>query len=860
MPELLNTMPVKRQNLIHLSAKQNSGYNIAKKIFSVALLLIFCVQSASYASYTAEKENNSETLKGNISSIKEREKYNYNYIYDNDKAYNSRRSINAFENNYQNLTDNRLINTELSPIEKIFNGEENIKSGKILEQTGYDMFTGFNQLSGNSGGKVDNLYKLSIGEKITAYLSGDSVDVVSISGTGLLSPSIKTEVDSKGNIFIQGIGMFAAENKSLRELETEINSAAQKKYKNLKVQLTLASGQEFSAYVFGYVNRPGRVSISTNSSVFDALNAAGGVKKTGTLRNIQYTSQGRKRNIDLYDLAFAGKGEIPVIKPNDSIYVNKIGDVIALKNGVKVPGIYEIKSNENIDTIINYAGGFLAGTQTNDIILTSLDSGKKERVASDLLWEEAKNVKLNNGDLIEFRELYNTAENIVTLQGNIKHPATYAYKEGMRLSDILKDENELLEETFITQAVIKRISGGNNEAETIPVYLKEFFSGLNDPLLKPRDIINVYKNTNSNFVDVYGCINTPKHLTYTDDMKLSDIMTDIQFLESDIAGSAKPVAYKGNIEENEFKTLEEAKDDKNRLIPAENVAVEIISTDGTVKLHYLYDIMINSDKIKTIALKPEDKIFFRTLRNNEIIKKVKISGFVKHPGVYTFVAGKKLSDMIETAGGLTDEAELRGIVFLRTNLQGKQSALAYKNNERDIKLLEGRLASGYKQTSDDQKTKMDIIEKLKEEQENISSRYSGQIALNIKNNDLAGIDDSENISVQDGDDIYIPRMSDYVSIIGEVYNEQSFSYKEGENAKYYIKEVGGYTPNANKFRLYKVGINGRAVKITSRSPVEKGDIIVVPRKIAGNDWISPICSTLQALSSVFLMVFAIKKW
>ncbi len=808
-----------------------------KKVISFILVIIFCFQSSGFA-VAIEKEKNIPSLQD-----------------DN--------NINAFENNFQTNSDGNFISQKLSPIERVFNGKENETSGKMLLQVGYDMFTGINPLAGNSAGKIDNSYKLSIGEKVTVYLYGDSVDVMAISGTNLLNPMTKTEVDSKGNIFIQGVGMFKAENKSLHELEEEANSVAQKKYQNLKVRLTIASGQEFSAYVFGQVNNPGRVTISSNSSVFDAVNAAGGVKKTGTLRNIQYSGGGKKQNIDLYQIIMTGKSEIPVIKPNDSIYIGKIGDVIALKNGVKIPGIYEIKNDENIEKIIDYAGGLLVGTQTNDIILTSLDNTLKQRIASDLLWQDAKNTKLKNGDLIEFRDSYNEAENVVILQGNIKHPSTYAFKEGMRLSDVLKSEDELLEETFINQAVIRRVSGKNNEIETIPVFLKDFFAGKKNPILKPRDVINIYKNTNSSFIDVYGCINTPKHLAYTDNLKLNDVMTDLQFLESnakDNGDSEKPIAYKGSIEENEFKSVEKTDESENKIIPAENIAVEIISSDGTIKLYYLYDIMINSDKIKTIALNPDDKVFFRTLRNNEIIKKVKISGFVKNPGVYTFVSGKKLSDMIELAGGLANEAELRGIVYLRTNLQGKQAALAYKNNDRDIKLLEGRLASGYKQTSEDQKSKMELIEKLKEDQQNIASKYSGQIALNIHSNDLTQIDESENILVQDGDDIYIPRVSDYVSIIGEVYNEQSFSFKEGEAASYYIKEVGGYTPNANKFRLYKVGINGRAVKITARSPIEKGDIIVIPRKIAGNDWIGPICSTLQAISSVFLIMFAIKKW
>ena len=97
-------------------------------------------------------------------------------------------------------------------------------------------------------------------------------------------------------------------------------------------------------------------------------------------------------------------------------------------------------------------------------------------------------------------------------------------------------------------------------------------------------------------------------------------------------------------------------------------------------------------------------------------------------------------------------------------------------------------------------------------------------------------------------------------MLGEVYNEQSCIYSKGSKVKKYIKEVGGYTPNANRFRLYKVGVNGRAEKVHMRTAVAPGDTIVVPRRISGNDWITPICQTLQGLASIFIMAFAINKW
>ena len=764
----------------------------------------------------------------------------------------------AFENNYQAEARENSFKS-LSPIEKLFNNSDSAKADKIIRQVGYDIFSSSGG-QGQSAGKFGNSYKLNVGEKVNVYLYGDSVDIMAISGANLLNPMTKTEVDSKGDIFIQGIGVVKAENRTLGEVENSINSLAAQKYKSLKVKLTVSTGNEFSVFVYGQVNRPGKVVIGNNSTIIDALGAAGGVKKTGTLRNIQYTTGSKVKSVDLYKAIFMGNDNNIVLRANDKIFVDSIGKVVAFKNGVSTPGIYEVANNENLEQLIKYAGGLLPVTQTTSVTMTRLDNKTNERVAMNLSWTNAKTTVLQSGDTVEFRKLYNEVENVVTIQGNIKHPATFAYKEGMRLSDILRSEYELLEETFINQAVIRRVSGQDNQITTIPVFLQEFFSGMNDPVLQPRDIISVYKNTNSQFVDVYGCINMPKHLTYKPNMTLKDVLTDIQFIESDMAQNHESaVNYKHEPQQGEVR-LNATTQNANRLIPTENVAVEITSPSGDTQLYYLYDIMINSDRIKNIVINPEDKIFFRTLRGNEVMKTVKISGFVKHPGVYSFVEGKRLTDIIETAGGLTSDAELRGIVFTRASLRNKQIDIALKNNDKDIQMLKGRVAGGFKQDKDDKQTKLDLINILENSEEEIVKNYTGQISLNIEKNDIKSISNADNLFVQDGDDIYIPRISNHVTVMGEVYNEQAFVYKKGTKAKYYIKKVGGYTPNANKFRTYKVSVNGRAKKIGKNAKIEPGDTIIVPRKIAGNDWIAPVCSALQGFGSLFVMIFGISKW
>ena len=830
-----------------------------KRIICLIVLVMFCFEPVAFAASSPQFVSVSEKRVENV------------------QKQDNHGNLDAFENNYQDVVDSKIQQKiDLSPVERLFNDKDVEVSGNPLLQAGYNLFSSSTSSSSSTTGKFDSNYKLNIGEKVTVYLYGDSIDVMAISGASVLNPTTRTEVDSKGFLFIQGLGLVKAENRTIGDVESEVNKLASQKYKNLKVRLTVSSGQDFSVFVYGQVNKPGKVMVGNNSSILEALNAAGGVKKTGTLRNITYTSNNKTKQVDVYEALFAGNDNGIILRPNDKIFVTGIGSVVAIKNGVATPGIYEIKEGETLQKIVNYAGGLLPSTQVTEVTLLSLDTASMQRSAQNIAWSEAKNTKLKSGDSVQFREIYNTAENIVTIQGNVKYPATYAYKEGMRLSDILKSEDELLEETFINQAVIRRVSGADNSIETIPVFLKEFFAGMNDPILQPRDVINVYKNTNSLFVDVYGCINTPKHLTYVDNMTLNDVMTDIQFIESDVSEISDEKIQSSGEQEVALKTEDETKkgaaenkedvklaavtQNSNKLIPTENVAVEITSKDGTTQVYYLYDIMINSDRVKGIKVNPEDKIFFRTLRGNEVMKTVKISGFVKKPGSYTFVEGKKLVDIINLAGGLTSEADLRGIVFRRTNIQGKQVELALKNNERDIKLIEGRMASAYKPSESDQNSKVEMLEMLKADDAEMAKKYTGQIALNIRNNNLDKIKDLDNIEVQDGDDIYIPRMSNHVSVIGEVYNEQSFVYKKGANAKYYIKQVGGYTPNANKFRLYKVSVNGRAEKISAGCKIEQGDTIVVPRRIAGNDWITPISDTLKSIASVIVMAFAINKW
>lgn len=768
---------------------------------------------------------------------------------------------------------NALKDQNQSPIEKIFSSDINkMQAGSsdvntvILKQIGYDFFQ---NVSTSGMGKYDGTYKLNIGEKVKVYLWGDSVDVLSLNGSSLISPVADAQVDSQGNLFVPGIGETKADGYSVADVEKSLQTMASRKFSNIKVRISVSDQSDFAVFVYGYVNKPGKVAVGHNSSIIEALAAAGGVNKSGSLRNITYTSSsGQKQKVDLYETIFRGKDSNIRLRPNDRIFVGNIGSVIAIKNGVKIPGIYELSPSENIWNILSYAGGLLPSTDKNVLNIRTYNSQTGERISKDINKDAFAATKLSNGDIVEFRELYGKAENFITLEGNVKQPAIFEYKEGMKLSDILKDKNDLQEETFIYQAVIKRIDGDGQQVKVIPVSLEDFFNGGNNPSLEPRDVITVYKSTNTNFIEVYGCIDRPKQIPYTENLTLKDVLADIQFIVS--ANSDANIKDVNNNEE--LPTEEPAADSENTkmaiaastssvLLPSSNVAVEITDKDQNTKTYYLYDIFIQTDQTKSIKINPYDKIMFRPLRENEIIKTVKVSGFVNKPGVYRFVEGKKLVDMIEQAGGLDDEADLRGIVFTRASLANKSRKMVEEKNMKDIKLIQGQMASNLRPTQDDTEARMQMMKDIEEDNQNISSQLFGRIALDIKNNDLSKIKKDQNIEIQDGDEIFIPKESNHVTVIGEVYNETSFLYKDGKKAGYYIKMGGGYTPNARRTKIYKIGVNGRAKRthlLTSNS-IEPGDTIVIPRKIRGNDWIDMVTKSLQTIVGMLSSVFILTK-
>ena len=193
----------------------------------------------------------------------------------------------------------------------------------------------------------------------------------------------------------------------------------------------------------------------------------------------------------------------------DIIFVKPIGKVAALREGVKNPGIYEFKQDETLRHLINYAGGLMPSVDSKIVHVESFDNSAGEKLLKDIPYKNLWYIKPTDGDDISFKNLYDISENLVSIEGNIKHPGNFQYRPGMKLSNIIKNKNELLSQTFGDQAVIERLSGSDKEKIYIPVSLKDFFDGNINPALKPQDKIRIYVSTTAKTIEVSGYITNP---------------------------------------------------------------------------------------------------------------------------------------------------------------------------------------------------------------------------------------------------------------------------------------------------------------------------------------------------------------
>ncbi|MBA7525973.1 hypothetical protein ES705_18133 [subsurface metagenome] len=688
------------------------------------------------------------------------------------------------------------VKEEQSSIEKMFNA----RSARPLKQFGYSFFKravvkGFLP--------VGDEYTIGPGDTVALYFWGDPVDILDLQGFYTIT------IDRDGKIYIPNLGVFYVWGLNVSQTKDIIYKAMARKFKKFEIEVTLGKLREFPVYVSGYVKQPGMVLATGVYSVLDALTAAGGIEKNGSLRDIvlkrMEKSKIKEIKIDLYDLLIHGKPVDIKVKEGDSILVNPVGKTSGISGVIKRPGIYELTGNHSIEDLINLSGGILPSAYSVGVKLIRYEEDTLKIYEGNLKSEDFLHSSLNDGDFILIGDIHGLIANEIIIRGHIAYPGKYAYTEGMKLSSLLKKAG-ILPDTNVNLAEIRR----EKQNEVVNFSPEDILAVNTDVLLEKRDIITFYPEQVYKPVQIAGEIENPLLIPYYSGITLLDVLNSADF-KADIKDLKAEVYREGN---------------------------------RKYQVVYLYDLMIRGLKKENVSLMAGDRVLIKSIEPMEKSAVVTVLGEVKNPGVYEYKKDMKLYDVLLKSGGYTENAYPFGLIYIKENakkLQQEQIDFIFLTLEEY--LLKTEESAPY--LSEVSQAEKDILRltllKHKQLLENLKKRSQfnlGRISLNIPDTLEELKENPDNIVIDEGDYIYIPKKPNHILVLGDVYNQISLPFKERYSVKQYIRAVGGFTKNSDKKDIYIIKANGKVVSQRQYSSAKfytmklnRGDTIIIPSKM-----------------------------
>ncbi len=630
-------------------------------------------------------------------------------------------------------------------------------------------------------------------------------------------------VSEEGAVNIAHVGQINVAGMTIEAATQKIRSAVGKIYSSLrsgqsKLSISLSRIRTIRVTVIG-AKQPGNYSISSLSTVFNALYVAGGPAKYGSYRNIELVRNNKVvTKVDIYKFIVNGdQSENVGLKDNDVIRIPVYNNRVTLDGEVKRPGIFELKSSENFSDLLGYASGFSDAAYT--AMISVIQKTNKEYKVKDLKYTDFGAYQPQPGDVITVSKILNRFENRIKIQGAVFRPDTYSFYKGMRMADLISKAEGLREDAYTKRAVIIRLRKDLTK-EALNVDISRVLAGdtAANILLNREDQVTVYSILDfkeKSSLTINGEIKKPGVYEYHQNLSLNDLLIQAGGLLNSASA---------------------------RVEIARMIKAEFINDNDTNRVQ-LFNIEIDASKNEqagTFLLQPFDVINVRKMAVYEKPQTVTITGAVPYAGKYVISnKNEKVFDVIQRAGGLTSNADVKGVKIKRPILASQIEALGEVN-----------LNLGKTDSTDNSLTKK-LIEEIK---------YA---IIPIEWNEILKDPQTySNISVLPGDEIDVAIRNENVKITGNVLLTSEIPYVRGRGLNYYLSAVGGGDSKAWKKKAYIIYPNGKAA-VTKNflffkffPKVTAGSQIVIPEKPQTNKItageITSIASVLVGVAGVVI--------
>lgn len=640
--------------------------------------------------------------------------------------------------------------------------------GHALPMYGYDLF----RHAPSTFAPIDHIpvtpdYTIGPGDELLVHLWGQ------------VEANQSVVVDRNGMINLPKVGPVSVVGVRYQNLQPHLKAAISRMFQNFELDVSLGKLRSIQVFVVGQAARPGNYTVSSLSTLVNALFASGGPSAKGSMRHIQLKRSGKViTEFDMYDLLLKGdKSKDVQLLSGDVIYIPTVGAMVAIAGSVNTPAIFELKGNETLSGLLNLAGGLTNVAAGQKVAVERIHEREMRKVDEFTLDKDGLAKMMQDGDLVTVYAISARFENAVTLRGNVaglnvgRHP----WKEGLRISDVIPDKGVLITDSYWVkqnQTSRPQVSGSDNLR---------------------------------NEVRVSGSDN----------------------LRNEVKSSLAEVNW-------DYAVVERlnSKDLTTSLIPF-NLGKAVINHDAEQNL-----LLQSGD---TITIFSKDDIQVSVAKRT---KYVMLEGEFVTPGVYQVQAGETLRHLVQRVGGVSDNAYLFGSEFSRESTRKLQQARLEEiitRMEADVQrnAVQSATAGLSKDNAELSKLQAQSQQSLVAKMRQVKA--TGRIVLEMPDYAVE-IKNLPELALEDGDRFFVPTAPSTVSVMGTVYNQNTFIYRKGQNISEYLEKSGGPTRDGDKDDVYLIRADGQVFSKRQSGYVfgsggfsgrvaMPGDVVVVPEKL-----------------------------
>ncbi len=629
-------------------------------------------------------------------------------------------------------------------------------------------------------------------------------DVVIIDVWGASQETFTETVSPDGTITLAGIGPVNLGGLSVSAATARLKSRLGEFYSDCRVSLSVGETRSIVVQVLGDVVMPGTFTLSSLSSAFNALYAAGGISEIGTLRDIKVYRGGHLVScIDVYDYLTKGdsRGDIR-LQDNDVIIVGNYECLVEVRGKVKRPMFYEMKKTESVQRVLELAGGFSGDAYTKSVRLVR-KSGDEYSI-HNIEEFDLNGFTLADGDSIFVDSVIPRFRNMVEVRGAVKHPGMFQMDGKVQsVRELVNAAEGLREDAFTERAVMHR-EKDDLTLEMVSIDIMGIMEGrVADVMLKRNDILFIPSKIDmqgEQTLRINGEVNYPGTYQFAENTTIKDLILQAGGLTR-AASTAKIDVFR-----------------RNYVPDAQQTSMDL----AQIFTFNLANGFIIEDTI--FVLQPYDEVQVRKSPTYAEQQNVRISGAVNFDGEYAMTSREfRLSDLVKIAGGLSSVAYSKGARLIR-------QMTAEEREQREAALRTSQISLYEQALESDKMFDMARADSLLEMKMNLGNTYN--VAINL-DEAISSPGGAEDITLRANDLLIVPQFSNTVKISGEVMYPISVNYQKGANLSHYIKSAGGYSRRASKKQTYAIYMNGSVDKLGRRASskhIEPGCEIVIPTK------------------------------